>query len=974
MAFLTKILGDPHEKYVKKLQPIVEKINALEPEFAKLNDDDLRGKTSEFKERLGVHNPPQPSLTLREGADTNTPLRVRGERGVTNLDDILPEAFALVREAARRALGQRHFDVQLLGGIVLHRGAIAEMKTGEGKTLVATAPAYLNALAGRGVHVVTVNDYLARRDAVWMGRVYHALGLTVGCITHESAYVYDPGYKSEIRNPKSESNPNDQNLNVQSFRVEHEFLRPVTRREAYEADITYGTNNEFGFDYLRDNMVTRAEDMVQRGGRSLGEGGRGHYFAIVDEVDSILVDEARTPLIISAPAEESAELYYKFAALAARLKENADYNIDEKMRAATFTDAGIANLEKWLGIKNLYAEGGLALVHHAQQALRAQTLYHRDKDYVVKEGQIIIVDEFTGRLMPGRRWSEGLHQAVEAKEGVKIERESQTLATITFQNYFRMYEKLAGMTGTAVTESEEFHKIYGLEVVVVPTNKMLVRADLPDRVYRSEEGKWQAAVKEIKARHQTGQPVLVGTISIEKNELLSQLLERAGVPHKLLNAKNHEKEAETIAQAGRAGAVTVATNMAGRGVDIILGGNPPDTKEAEAVRKLGGLHVIGTERHESRRIDNQLRGRSGRQGDPGSTQFYVSLADDLMRIFAGDKVKAIMQRFKIPEDVPIESKLVSRSIESAQSKVEQHNFDIRKHLLEYDDVLNKHREVIYKRRKDILEVSLDLKHEVLQMIERELEQVVSFHTPENGMRDEWNIEEILEVARTIFTVPADVREKLEQVRGGNGSKLEDAQARTKIVEVLFADARAAYENLEKKIDETLADAGTLRGIEKAFWLRAIDTLWVEHLDAIEHLRRGIGLRAYGQQEPLVAYKKEAYRLFQELQHLIEKQVVYAIFKVGVATMPAHSLLQRRGLQMSAPAKTMGDQGSTASAGQAGFRVQESEIGTGKTPAAAYVPDHPHVHGAAPAEALAKVGRNDPCPCGSGKKYKKCHGA
>ena len=952
MAFLTKIFGDPHARYVANLQPTVAQINALEPQFKKLSDDELRGKTAEFRHRL--------------------------EKNETGFDDLLPEAFAAAREAAVRALGQRHFDVQLLGGIVLNRGAIAEMRTGEGKTLVATAPAYLNALPGKGVHVITVNDYLARRDAVWMGKVYHALGLSVGCITHESAYLYDPHYQ-QVEHVDPGLSPEDTKdlalARQAAFKVEHEFLRPVSRQEAYLADITYGTNNEYGFDYLRDNMVTDIREMVQR----------GHNFAIVDEVDSILVDEARTPLIISAPAEESAELYYKFADLTVRLKENDDYNVDEKMRAATLTEGGIAKLEKMLGVKNLYDVGsGVSMVHHAEQALRAHALYHRDTEYVVKDGQVIIVDEFTGRLMPGRRWSEGLHQAVEAKERVKIERESQTLATITFQNYFRMYRKLAGMTGTAATESEEFHKIYGLEVVVIPTNKVLQRADLPDRVYKNEIGKFQAVVKEVKERHMKGQPVLIGTISIEKNEILSQLLEREGVPHKLLNAKNHEKEGETIAQAGHWGAVTVATNMAGRGVDIILGGNPADPAEAKKVREAGGLYVLGTERHESRRIDNQLRGRSGRQGDPGATQFYVSLEDDLMRIFAGDRVKALMTRFNIPEDMPIESKLVSRSIESAQSKVEQHNFDIRKHLLEYDDVLNKHREGIYKKRREILQSSVDaglqpaLRENVLKMIEHELEQVVLFHTPGGGSREEWNIEEILEVARTIFAVPNDMREKLEHIRGGNGSKLEDTEARTKIVEILMDEARRAYDDAERKMSETTQNEQAMRQIEKALWLRAIDTLWIEHFDAIEHLRRGIGLRAYGQQEPLIAYKKEAYQMFQELQHLIEKQVVYSIFKVGVVTQIAPSLLARRGMQMSAPAKTMekgrDDRSAALYVPPGGGQAPALQGADSKAPAVGYVADHPHAYGAVPTEASAKVGRNDPCPCGSGKKYKKCHGA
>lgn len=705
MSFLEKLFGDPNVRVVSKLEPLVERINELEPDTQKLSDDELRGKSTAFRERLGA-----------------------GE----SLDDILPEAFAAVREAARRALGQRHFDVQLIGGMVLHRGQIAEMRTGEGKTLTATAPVYLNALSAKGVHVITVNDYLARRDAIWMGKVYHALGLTTGCINHEVAYVYDPSITNE--------DPTLANLKV------------VPRREAYQADITYGTNNEFGFDYLRDNMVWRPEQAVQR----------ELNFAIVDEVDSILIDEARTPLIISAPAEEAADEYYKFASIVAGLQENTDYNVDEKMRSSTYTEDGLKHLEQALGITNLYDTASFGLISHAEAALKAKALFRRDKEYVVRDGEVIIVDEFTGRLMPGRRYSEGLHQAIEAKEDVKIQRESLTLATITFQNYFRLYKKLSGMTGTALTEAEEFFKIYALEVVAIPTHRPMVRLDQADKVYKSEMGKFKAVVENIKQLHATGQPTLVGTISIEKNEILSELLNQEGIPHEVLNAKNHAREAAIIAQAGRKGAVTIATNMAGRGVDIILGGNPPDEAAAEFVKQAGGLFVIGTERHESRRIDNQLRGRSGRQGDPGSSQFYISLEDDLMRIFGGDRVKGLMERLGLPEDVPIENKMVSRSIESSQKKVEGHNFDIRKHLVEYDDVLNKQRESIYTRRRSILKAAAEnpeeLKTQVWEMVEAEIAQIVAFHT---ALEDEakWNLEEIYQVIHTVFPVPTELRKK-----------------------------------------------------------------------------------------------------------------------------------------------------------------------------------------------------------------------
>jgi preprotein translocase subunit SecA len=672
MSLISRIFGDANAKYLKKIRPAVERINAFEPEFEKLRDEELLAKS----QNLGVkcrQSESKPDL----------------------LDETLPEAFALVREAAKRTLNQRHFDVQLLGGIVIHQGKITEMKTGEGKTLVATLPAYLNSLSGRGVHIVTVNDYLARRDTVWMGQIYNVLGLTVGCINHEASYIYDPAH-SQIQNSKTKIDEKDKLDHVRdiqgSFRVMHEYLRPCSRKEAYAADITYGTNNEFGFDYLRDNLVYSSEQISQR----------GHHFAIIDEVDSILIDEARTPLIISAPDETAGELYRTFAKIAKNLQKDKDYKVDEKHKSATITEEGIDKVENLFGIKDIYAEGGIKYVHHLEQALKAEALFQRDKDYVVKNGEVLIVDEFTGRLMPGRRWSEGLHQAVEAKEGVQIQKESRTVASITFQNYFRLYEKLSGMTGTAATSAEEFHKVYNLDVIVIPTNKPMVRRDFGDKIFSSEKGKWKAAVREVKERHGNGQPVLLGTASIEKNELISALLGREGIKHEVLNAKNHEREGEIIAQAGKLGAVTVATNMAGRGVDVVLGGNPPNPEEAQKVSEAGGLFVLGTERHEARRIDNQLRGRSGRQGDPGQTQFFVSFDDDLMRIFGSEKIKKMMSAFGIPEDEAVENKMVSRALESAQSKVEGFNFDARKHLLEYDDVMNRHRGAIYRRRQEIL--------------------------------------------------------------------------------------------------------------------------------------------------------------------------------------------------------------------------------------------------------------------------------
>jgi preprotein translocase subunit SecA len=916
MSFWKKIFGDPNKRIIDNMRPIVERINFLEPEFEKLSDEELKNKTKEFR------------------------LLLEKEK---SLDDILPEAFAACREAAKRTLGQRHFDVQLIGGVVLCRGQIAEMKTGEGKTLTATLAIYLNALEGKGAHVVTVNDYLAKRDSVWMGQIYYALGLSVACINHESAFIYDPQYQQPAtgnQQPNDQGSVRDEERDTKGvFKIEQSYLRPVSRREAYQTDILYGTNNEFGFDYLRDNMVVTQEQMVQR----------ELNFAIVDEVDSILIDEARTPLIISAPAEESGELYYRFAELVKRLKENEDYNVDEKMRAATLTEEGISKMEKWLGVENIYTEGGVKLAHHIEQALKAEVLFKKDKDYVVREGEVIIVDEFTGRLMFGRRYSEGLHQAIEAKEGVKIQRESQTLATVTFQNYFRLYKKLSGMTGTAATEAEEFSKIYNLEVVQIPTNKPMIRNDRSDKIYKTEQGKFKAAVEEIKKRHEAGQPVLVGTISIEKNEILGEMLGREGVPHNILNAKNHEREAEIIAQAGRKGAVTIATNMAGRGVDIILGGNPPIPSEAAEVKAAGGLFVLGTERHESRRIDNQLRGRSGRQGDPGESQFFVSLEDDLMRIFAGDRIKRLMETMGIPEDMPIENRIVSRSIEAAQKKVEGHNFDIRKYLLEYDDVLNKHRETIYRKRREVLKSEKDerLKKDILEMVEREIERVVLFHTALPDEK-EWNLEEIYESIGTMFAIPADGRLKLDDIRSQAGGKKEDAEARTKIIVYLMALAEKEYEALEKRVAEATGNPDFIKEIEKGIILRSIDTLWVEHLEAMDALKTGIGLRGYGQRDPLVEYKKESYRMFSELLELIDKQVVYNIFKVGVVRTPTKSLLERQGVSVSAPEK--GGANAATPTRFAGAPARREPGGGG-----------------------GKVGRNDPCPCGSGKKYKKCCG-
>ena len=861
-------LMDSNEKELKHLQPMVARINALEPEFEALSDAQLRHNTDELRARL--------------------------EKG-ESLDGLLPEAFAAVRQAAKRTLGQRHFDVQLMGGVVLHQGKIAEMKTGEGKTLVATLPIYLNALLGKGAHVVTVNDYLAKRDCHWMGPIYHALGLSVASIQHEVSFLFDPDYESD--------DP--------AWR----HLKPINRRQAYEADVTYGTNNEFGFDYLRDNMVV---DLSQCAQRPL-------HYAIVDEVDYILIDEARTPLIISgAQSAEVAKAYHTFAKLVPRLRpkkddsEDAegDYKVDERNRAVELTEEGHAKVARALNIPDFWENPEHShLRYYLDSALKAHVLYRRDREYVVKDGEVIIVDEFTGRMMHGRRYSEGLHQAIEAKEGVAVQRENITMATITFQNYFRLYEKLAGMTGTAVTEAEEFHKIYKLEAVVIPTNEPMIRTDHADQIYQNEEAKFRAVVREIERLHTEGRPTLVGTVSIEKSEYLSDLLKRKGIPHQVLNAKHHEKEAAIIAQAGQPGTVTVATNMAGRGVDIILGGTPEVQDEAEwqekhdRVKKLGGLHVIGTDRHEARRIDNQLRGRSGRQGDLGSSRFYVSLEDDVVRRFGGDRVKGLMERFHFDEDIPIEHSLVNKAIENAQTKIEGYHFDIRKHLVDYDDVVNKHRQVIYEERRKIISGS-DIKSNIQSMIDEEIQGLVSTHIA-SDYPEEWDLEGLVNELGAILSLPPNLSVKALSQMG-----------RDEIEERLLEHARSLYEAREQEFG-----AENMRVLERLVMLRTIDRLWVDHLTAVEDMRHGIGLHAVGHRDPLVIYKQEGHAMFQSLLSGIEHDVVHTIYKVSIVK-----------------------QGAQAPSPMAEAAGRREAVPAGK-----------------------KVGRNEPCPCGSGKKYKKCCG-
>jgi len=835
MNILMKLVGTKNERELKKLAPTVDEVNRLEPEMRAKGDVELRGMTAMLKQKL--------------------------TQGV-ELEDLLPEAFAVVREAAVRTLGQRPFDVQVLGGIVLHQGKIAEMKTGEGKTLAATMPVYLNALTGRGVHVVTVNDYLARRDSEWMGAVYRFLGLEVGVILHQ--------------------------------------MDDSERRKAYHSDITYGTNNEFGFDYLRDNMKYRSEDMVQR----------EFHYAIVDEVDSILIDEARTPLIISGPSERSTELYFRLNRIVPRLRRDVDYTVEEKTRTLALTEDGVAHAESLLKIENLYDPKFIEVLHHLQQGLKAHVLFKRDVDYIVKNGEVIIVDEFTGRLMPGRRYSEGLHQALEAKEGVKIERENQTLASITFQNYFRMYSKLAGMTGTADTEAAEFKKIYNLDVVVIPTNQEMIRTDHPDVIYRTEDEKFEALVSEIEALHAEGRPVLVGTISIEKSEKVSRMLKKRGIKHEVLNAKHHEKEAEIVAEAGQPGSVTISTNMAGRGTDIVLG---------PGMAQLGGLHIIGTERHESRRIDNQLRGRSGRQGDKGSSRFYLSLEDDLMRIFGSDRISGLMNRFGMDGE-PIEHKLVTRGIESAQKRVEAHNFDIRKHLLEYDNVMNKQREVIYARRREVLQGNL--REDILEMIETQATELVERLTDAETGYEDWNVKELAEALHHQYGV-----------RFQWSDEFLEGMTQAGLAEHVVGELRQVYERKEREFE-----SDRMRYLERMILLSNLDNMWKDHLLGMDHLKEGIGLRGYAQQDPLRAYQKEGYEMFQELMRRIEESSVRQLF---------HVQMVREDTELESLSKE---------------REQELVFS--------------HSGGGSPKPAArkgVKVGRNEPCPCGSGKKFKKCCG-
>ncbi len=870
-----KLFGSKNEREIKKLDPILREINAWEPRIQALSDEQMRSRTEELKERY--------------------------QQGET-LEDLLPEAFALVREASIRTLGMRHFDVQLVGGIVLHQGRIAEMKTGEGKTLAATLPVYLNALTGKGVHVVTVNDYLAKRDAEWMGTIYRFLGLTVGTIVHD--------------------------------------MDDEDRRESYATDVVYGTNNEFGFDYLRDNMKFSLDEYVQR----------DLHYAIVDEVDSILIDEARTPLIISGPTHESTDRYYKINRAIPGLKRDIHYSIDEKARSVVLTEDGVARIESSLGVANLYDPAQMEILHHVNQALKAHTLFKKDVDYIVTEGQVVIVDEFTGRLMPGRRYSDGLHQALEAKEGVKIENENQTLATVTFQNYFRMYEKLAGMTGTADTEAAEFRKIYSLDVVVIPTNLPMIREDYSDVIYKTEQEKFDAAVEEIKDCYERGQPVLVGTISIEKSEYLARRLKRLGIPHNVLNAKNHQGEAEIVAQAGRYQGVTISTNMAGRGTDIVLGGNvaflarakskegsdsddytrlleqlkPQCETERQQVLAAGGLHILGTERHESRRIDNQLRGRSGRQGDPGSSRFYVSLEDDLMRIFGGERVKMIMERVGMQEGEPIEHRYTSKAIENAQKKVEAHNFDIRKHLLEFDDVMNKQREVIYSQRRFILKGE-DLKGAAMDMIEDIVEDYVQRFTDERSAFDDWDLGGLADLLWGEFGIRFDFQSLAEHERTQGG-----------LADYIADETRRAYNEKEQQLGPEL-----MRELEKFMMLQAVDTQWKDHLLSMDHLKEGIGLRGYGQRDPLKEYQKEGFELFLEMSFRIKEESVRNLFLVRIADEDE--------LETMAPQ-----------------REQEIHLSRGG--------DEGGERKKKPVKREhEKVGRNAPCPCGSGKKYKKCCG-
>jgi len=991
LGFLSRFV-DSNDRELKRIQPFVDEANALEAEIGALSDEAIRERFAELRADIAAAAVPgEPSEDELRHPDLERRREIAKARRTQEnevlqaaMDSVLPDVFAMAREAMRRTLGMRHFDVQLIGGVVLHQGKIAEMKTGEGKTFVPTLAAALNAMAGRGVHLITVNDYLARRDPQWMGPVFHFLGLSVGMITHDASFVFEPGYPT-----------NDERLIN---------LKPVTRREAYAADITYGTNNEFGFDYLRDNMVTELDQRVQR----------ERYFGIVDEVDNILIDEARTPLIISGQAEESGDLYYQFARLVPRLsgraedaEEGGDYFVDLKDRAVSPTEEGVDKIEKLLGVDNLY-DADPRLARHFEQALRAHALYKRDRDYIVKDGEIVIVDEFTGRQMPGRRWSEGLHQAIEAKEGLRVQRESVTLATITFQNYFRLYDKLAGMTGTAMTEAEEFHKIYKLEVVAIPTHRPMIREDGTDLVYRSEDGKFRAVIEEIAEMQEVGRPVLVGTVSVEKSEKLGEMLKQRGIKHEVLNAKFHEKESGIVAQAGRTGAVTIATNMAGRGTDILLGGNPAglasellhqrglnpaevdkatyDAAFAEAkaicdedherVVAAGGLHIVGTERHESRRIDNQLRGRAARQGDPGSSRFYLSLDDDLMKRFASERVTSIMERLGLDDDTYIESGIVGKTIESAQTRVEGFNFDIRKRVVEFDDVINRQRETIYAERDKVLR-NEDLTDTVHAFLDEEIEALCDSHL--TGPTEQWGIDGLIEALKRMGIGPDLVTE----------DELWDLHTRESIALHLRDVVHARLEAREAEVGEEWPM------VERFVLLRTIDSLWVEHLTELDDMRRGIGLRGYAQQDPLNEFRKEAFRLYEELGGFIRHQVASTIFRVTVTRQqsPPAGVFPMTGpgqaaravgagagvagsITAGARAANPGRAGGAATSPGAGF----SAGATASSGAIAGVPGaRPTIPGAG-AQARPghtptgqKIGRNDACWCGSGLKYKKCHG-
>ena len=1005
MRFLSRFF-DSNDREITRLQPLVDKTNELEAEYEGLTDAEIRERIDTIRaDIVETAQPEEPSEAELESPDPERRrdlAKARHKRDLDRiqaaLDDVIPDVFAAGREAMKRTMGMRQYDVQLMGAIVLHQGKIAEMKTGEGKTLIPTLAAVLNGMTGRGAHVVTVNDYLARRDAQWMGPAYHFMGLSVGVITHDTSYIFEPGYPTT----------DERLIN----------LRPVTRREAYAADITYGTNNEFGFDYLRDNMVDSLEGRVQR----------ELAFAIVDEVDNILIDEARTPLIISGQAEESADLYFTFARLVPKLKarpegeeEGGDYFVDLKDKAVSPTEEGVGKIEQLIGVENLY-DADPRLARHFDSALKAHALYKRDRDYIVEDGEIVIVDEFTGRKMPGRRWSEGLHQAIEAKEGLRVQRESRTLATITFQNYFRLYDKLAGMTGTAMTEAEEFHKIYELEVVAIPTHKPMIREDLPDLVYKNETGKFNALIDEIDEMTQAGRPVLVGTVSVEKSEVLGTLMKRRGIRHEVLNAKQHEREAGVVAQAGRSGAVTIATNMAGRGTDIKLGGDPAglaseilhkrglnpaevdketlDAALAEArviteadhvrVVQAGGLHIIGTERHDSRRIDNQLRGRSGRQGDPGSSRFYLSLDDDLMKRFASDRVAGLMERLGLDDDTPIESGLVSKTIESAQSRVEGFNFDIRKRVVEFDDVINKQRETIYSERDKVLR-NEDLTETVREFLDGEIEAMADTYASSLSPT-EWNLEGMAAALRAMGIDGPDATE----------AALDEAATSR---ETLVAHVR---DLVDRQLEARLAEHGeeVWSQVERFVLLRTIDSLWVEHLTEIDDMRRGIGLRGYAQQDPLNEFRREAYQLYEELRDLIRHQVATTMFRVTVRRepelqplpgpfQPSRSTTGGPADSVGAAARAAGPAGTPVPAqrqplgpGDAALRRPGSSTGGPAAPMRGLPADPMRSAREVPGDATAtaganrqgftpsgaRIGRNDPCWCGSGQKYKKCHGA